>query len=347
MAATSKPLVPSDCDLRNFRFMPIEIERLRRSRAWLVAKRQPELGFYMINLWMAAWHEVPAASLEDDDDVLADAAMCDPKKWTKIRQLVMRGWTKGSDGRLYHAVVAEKANEAWAEKQAYRARTATARAAKQQQKTAAASSVTDSVTEPVTTADPEDATDDATDPVTGDGTASVTALKGQGRERDSKGKGQVRDSKKLASSLDSSQLPCGIHLSRAQGSVLPADWAEAAAAERAKLGRPEADLQREWDRFIEEIGETEEPTLVRWIGWIRKAQQKRRSRKSRDQYDPDAPVPPTPWEKRCDSWGESKFWLADWGPKPDEPGCWAPRDLVEDARRKRAEHDLAGTRRTA
>lgn len=106
-------LVPPDCDLRDFRFMPVDVERLRRSKAWLIAKRNPELGFYMMNLWMVSWHELPAASLEDDDDVLADAAMCDIKRWAKVKDTVLRGWVKGDDGRLYHPVVAEKARDAW------------------------------------------------------------------------------------------------------------------------------------------------------------------------------------------------------------------------------------------
>jgi hypothetical protein len=93
--------------------MPLEIARLRRSRAWLLAKRTPELAFYQINLWTASWHDTPAASLEDDDDVLADLAMCDPKRWRRIKVDVMRGWVKCSDERWYHPVVAEKAMEAW------------------------------------------------------------------------------------------------------------------------------------------------------------------------------------------------------------------------------------------
>lgn len=172
------PLVPSDCDLRDFRFMPVEVERLRRSKAWLLAKRQPELGFYMMNLWMAAWHEVPAASLEDDDDVLADAAMCEPRRWKKVRETALRGWIKGNDGRLYHSVVAEKANEAWAERQAYRARTAAARAAKLQKQN---SSVKASVTEHVTC------------DVTGTDIDDVTVLKGRDREGTGKGQGYLEE----------------------------------------------------------------------------------------------------------------------------------------------------------
>ena len=33
---------------------------------------------------------------------------------------------------------------------------------------------------------------------------------------------------------------------------------------------------------------------------------------------------PTEWEPRLRSWAQSRFWLPTWGPKPNEPGCWAP-----------------------
>ena len=64
-----EPLTPSSCDLQDFPFMPLMVARLRKSKAWVKARRNPALGFYMLNLWMFAWHEVPAGSLEDDDDV--------------------------------------------------------------------------------------------------------------------------------------------------------------------------------------------------------------------------------------------------------------------------------------
>lgn len=144
------PPVPADCDLTGFAFVPLEIERLRRSRSWLSAKRKPELAFYMLNLWMASWHSIPAASLEDDEEVIADLAMCPPAKWNALRELIMRGWFKASDGRLYHPVVAEKARSAWAERLSHRARTEAARLAKQNRRNAATTSVTESVTEVVT-----------------------------------------------------------------------------------------------------------------------------------------------------------------------------------------------------
>jgi len=116
----TEPLVPPDVDLRDFAFMPLDVQRLRRSSTWRRAKKDPSLAYYLINLWTAAWHEVPAASIEDDDDVLAELAGCDPRKWKAVRSIVLAGWVKCSDGRLYHPVVAEKAIEAWGKKRVQR-----------------------------------------------------------------------------------------------------------------------------------------------------------------------------------------------------------------------------------
>jgi hypothetical protein len=122
MSGEVEPLVPPDLDLSSYPFMPLLVARLRRSRAWVRARRKPELGFYMLNVWMAAWTECPASSLEDDDDVLADAAMCDPEIWPSVRNEVLTGFVKCSDGRLYHPVLAGEAlkslkiRENWREK---------------------------------------------------------------------------------------------------------------------------------------------------------------------------------------------------------------------------------------
>jgi uncharacterized protein YdaU (DUF1376 family) len=126
------PLVPVEVDLRDFAFMPLEVSRLLRSRTWLKAKRQPEIGFYLVNLWAGAWHEVPAGSLPDDDDVLADLARCTATRWKKLRGEILAAWVRCADGRLYHPVVAEKARDAWAHKLAQRRRTQAARDARRQ-----------------------------------------------------------------------------------------------------------------------------------------------------------------------------------------------------------------------
>nr|WP_249207047.1 DUF1376 domain-containing protein [Burkholderia cenocepacia] len=65
-------------------------------------------------LWAKCWQQVPAASLPNDDRVLAHLAGLseNPAKWKKVRDVALRGFIECSDGRLYHPVIAEKAIEA-------------------------------------------------------------------------------------------------------------------------------------------------------------------------------------------------------------------------------------------
>lgn len=110
------PLTPAGCDLSDFPRMMLDIRRLRSSSfdstlddsAWRAG----------LNLWMSAWHQTPAASLEDVEPELAKAAGLgrDVKTWRKVKAVALRGWVSCADGRLYHETLAEIALEAWIDK---------------------------------------------------------------------------------------------------------------------------------------------------------------------------------------------------------------------------------------
>lgn len=128
------PLTPADCDLRDFPFMPLDVVRLRDSD--LAAEVTGDEFRAAVLLWCAAWHQVPAASLPDNDAVLAQLAGYGRvvREWQKVRDGALRGWETCSDGRLYHPVVAQKAREAWASKIEQRWRTECARIRKHNQR---------------------------------------------------------------------------------------------------------------------------------------------------------------------------------------------------------------------
>lgn len=113
MADLPEPLTPSDCDLQAFPFMPLHVARLRDSD--LAATADPEACWYAVLLWAASWHQIPAASVPDDDAVLA--RLCglgrDIRTFKKHRDGALHGFIKCSDGRLYHPVVAEQAIASW------------------------------------------------------------------------------------------------------------------------------------------------------------------------------------------------------------------------------------------
>lgn len=128
------PLTPEGCDLRDFPFMPLDVQRLRDSD--LAALESPECCWSAVLLWCASWHQVPAASLPDDDRVLAQLAGFGRvvKEWQRVREGALRGWIKCSDGRLYHPVVSDKACDAWESKFQQRWKSECARIKKQNQR---------------------------------------------------------------------------------------------------------------------------------------------------------------------------------------------------------------------
>lgn len=121
------PLTPDDCDLRDFPFLPLDIVRLFNSE--FHARSDDPVWRAGLTLWLKSFHQVPAASVPDDDVALARLAELgrDVKTWKKLREGALYGWIQCSDGRWYHPVVVEKALEAWNGKKAQRARTAKAR----------------------------------------------------------------------------------------------------------------------------------------------------------------------------------------------------------------------------
>jgi hypothetical protein len=129
------PMVPAEVDLRDFSFLPLDVLRLRDSD--LASSPDAEVFRCSVLSWCVAWHQLPAASLPNDDTALARLLGFgrDIRGWKKVRAAGgLRGWVECSDGRLYHPVVAEKAAEAWDGKLAQRWRTEFARVKKHNQR---------------------------------------------------------------------------------------------------------------------------------------------------------------------------------------------------------------------
>jgi hypothetical protein len=107
------PLVPPDVDLRGTAWMPYFGHLLRGSELNAVVS---DAGFRAAhNLWWAAWNEVPAASLPDDDRRLARMADfgANLEGWLKIKDEALHGFVKCSDGRLYHEFLSGVAIHSW------------------------------------------------------------------------------------------------------------------------------------------------------------------------------------------------------------------------------------------
>lgn len=357
-ADLQEPLIPAEVDLRDFPFMPLEIERLRRSKQWLKAKRSPELGFYMLNLWMGSWHNVPAGSLEDDDDVLSDMACCDLKRWAKVRADVLRGWVKCADGRLYHAVITEKVMDAWARKLEQRLRTLKARIAKLEKRIKAERNAIEKqrlqmllkslidelkictkfpsslhVTDDEGSADEADA-ECVTESVTDNATDSNRQGQGQGQ-------GQTNSLNQTVGVNAAGAANNTDDLILAFDAALVGAWGE--GARRSRPHSTDAATAKQWS----EGGIT--ATLAGRV--LRERFEKMRSRGAKppfsmsafgDEIRRVAVVQPAEqsserggddersrWRKRLIGFRDMNgFWPASFGDPPGEPGCLAPGDLV-------------------
>lgn len=114
------PFTPSDCDLRDFPFLPVDIVQLFGSEFHALATDAAWRAG--VTLWLKSWHQVPAGSLPDDDVQLTRLAELgkDVRGFRKAKAQALRGWVLCDDGRLYHRVIAQKALGAWLDKLAQR-----------------------------------------------------------------------------------------------------------------------------------------------------------------------------------------------------------------------------------
>lgn len=113
-----RPLTPEDCDCTDLDGFMLNVERLLGSE--LVALSSHEVIGAAVLVWSRAWKQRPAASIPDDDKVIAAFARMKIGRYRKLKEEILRGFVKCSDGRLYHKVLAVEAVNAFGRKQAFR-----------------------------------------------------------------------------------------------------------------------------------------------------------------------------------------------------------------------------------
>lgn len=100
----SDPPYPADTRARGWRF-ELEPERLVTSDTWDLA--QADMRPWLLMLWFTAWRQSPCGSLPAEDDMVAAKIGMPVRVFSANRDILMRGWYRCSDGRLYHAVITE------------------------------------------------------------------------------------------------------------------------------------------------------------------------------------------------------------------------------------------------
>lgn len=130
MSELPEPPVPLTLDLRDFRWMKLDLVALFSSDfnsttndlAWRIG----------VTLWGKAWHQVPAGSLPDSDAMMCNLAGLgrDLKTWETVKSEALHGFYKCSDGRIYHAFLCKMALDAQQERERFERRKEADRARK-------------------------------------------------------------------------------------------------------------------------------------------------------------------------------------------------------------------------
>lgn len=193
--------MPADVDLRGYEFIPLFGDRLFGSETWIGIG--PEAKLAAIQLWWRAYaKEVPASSLPDNDALLANYAGygTQVKAWRRVKAEAMRGFTLCTDGRWYHAFVAELALTAWKGRQQHQMRTLKARIAALEKRMVKAETDEDkahltSLLQPLRQALCDALQPSVTDPCY---TPCDTVSEGEERERTERGEGKEKPKPRFA-----------------------------------------------------------------------------------------------------------------------------------------------------
>ena len=108
------PMTPADSDLRGYEFMPLYGDVLFRSSFF--TRATPEEFRAAMKLWWAAWWEVPAASLPNNERDLSVLAGVSLRAWRKMRREVLTNWVLCADDRWYHPFLADIACSAFSKR---------------------------------------------------------------------------------------------------------------------------------------------------------------------------------------------------------------------------------------
>lgn len=309
MSDLPEPLTPADCDLRDFPFMPLDIVRLFNSRFHAIANdAEWRAG---VTLWLKSFHQVPAASVADDDIELCRLAELgrDLKAWKKVKAVAMHGWIKCSDGRFYNPTVAEKAVKAWNDKRLQRERTMKATQARRKSSRAE-------------NAQRDDDRDVQRDVQRDDDvTFNVTATK-----REGEGKGDISSSLRSDDSPPASQAPQGAR----RGTRLPDDWTltPALIAYAATCGYTEHETRFIAHRFENHWRSATGSKAVKldwdrtFQNWVTNENRRQVQDGAKAWRNGDA-AERSPEQRRAEReriWREQGVWNPKWGARPDEPG---------------------------
>ncbi len=93
---------PADVKTKGWIF-EMDIDQIQQSDTWALAS--PDVRPWLLMIWVTAWSLTPSGSLPGDETVLCARIGIPRKLFDKNKDILMRGWTMASDGRLYHDTI--------------------------------------------------------------------------------------------------------------------------------------------------------------------------------------------------------------------------------------------------
>lgn len=71
----------------------------------------PECRPWLLILWTLSWRNIPCGTWEDDPEFIAAAIGCKFEWFSGHKNQLLRGWTRHSDGLLYHSFITKQVHD--------------------------------------------------------------------------------------------------------------------------------------------------------------------------------------------------------------------------------------------
>ena len=126
---------PADVRAKGWRF-ELDMERVLQSDTWDLAAEIPMAQHALLMMWVMAWQQVPCGSMPADPALIRAKLKVPPVLWEPMRDVVLRGWSRHDDGRLYHPTITERVRSMLGAKEGERKRKADWRARKEAERQA-------------------------------------------------------------------------------------------------------------------------------------------------------------------------------------------------------------------
>jgi hypothetical protein len=317
------PLVADQVDCSDLDGFMLNAERLMSSE--LLALHGNEIVGAALLLWCRAWKQRPAASLPDDDRVNAAFARLSLPKFRRVKEAVMRGFVKCSDGRLYHRFLASVALNAYEKKLAFRKKRDSDRERLKGWRRSRREM------QGVAVSNGYEASDETTTETPSE-TRFVADGNGKEREREREREGYLKD------------LPSGdTKGSSRKGTRLPPDWKptdhEWQEAVRS-IGRQQAECEsaKFRDYWIAKPGKDGHKLDwdATWRNWVRKASERSSNKTTLALQSPEPSidlggefreVPVRNLSAIVQMFAEQRIWPFP-SPEPGQPGCRVPTKFL-------------------